>query len=163
MSGDEPRGAGPPTDAAGDRTRRRGGWRVLPNPKVGAVIARGAEVLAEGFHAFFGGPHAEVGALRALRERGLDPQGTTLYVTLEPCTFQGKTPPCVDAVIAARFARVVIGQRDPNPQVDGGHRGPSARGVEVVVGAAEAEVRRLNGPFNKQMKSNLPYVTAKWP
>ncbi|MBI3722758.1 bifunctional diaminohydroxyphosphoribosylaminopyrimidine deaminase/5-amino-6-(5-phosphoribosylamino)uracil reductase RibD [bacterium] len=143
----------------------RGSWRVAPNPKVGALVAHGEDVLAEGFHTEHGGPHAEVEALRALREKKLDARGSTLYSTLEPCgAFEGKqTPPCVDAVVEAGFARVVVAQRDPNPQVDGRSLERLERaGISVRVGVLEREARALNGPFNKWMSEQRPYVTAKW-
>ncbi len=143
----------------------RGAWRVAPNPKVGAVIARGNECLAEGWHREHGGPHAEVEAFREARERGLDVRGATLYVTLEPCgAFEGKlTPPCVDAVIGSGVARIVVAQRDPNPQVDGRSLERLERGgVEVRIGVLEDEARALNGPFNKWNTEHRPYVTAKW-
>src|ERR671935_1330821 len=89
---------------------RRGWGRTAPNPMVGAVLVRGGAVVGEGFHAEFGGDHAEVAALRAAGERA---RGATLYVTLEPCTHHGKTPPCVDAVVAAGVRRVVVATRDP--------------------------------------------------
>jgi len=143
----------------------RGAWRVAPNPKVGAVIARGAESLAEGWHREHGGPHAEIEALRAATERKIDVKGATLYVTLEPCAaFEGKlTPPCVDTVLGSGLTRIVVAQRDPNPHVDGRSLERLERaGIAVRVGVLEEEARALNGPFNKWMAEHRPYVTAKW-
>ncbi len=143
----------------------RGDWRVAPNPRVGAVLSRGDEVLAEGFHAACGGPHAEAEALAALAARGLDARGATLTVTLEPCgPFPGKrTPPCVEALLAAGVARVVIARADPHPPVAGRSlerlRGA---GVEVVTGVLEAEARRLTSAFAKWALHGTPHVTAKW-
>jgi diaminohydroxyphosphoribosylaminopyrimidine deaminase/5-amino-6-(5-phosphoribosylamino)uracil reductase len=141
-----------------------GGWRVAPNPKVGAVLvsASGA-VLAEGFHREHGGPHAEIEAFTKLDGAGA--RGATLYVTLEPCaSFEGKrTPPCVEAVLASGIARIVVAQRDPNPHVDGRSLDRLERaGIGVRVGVLEDEARALNGPFNKWMSERRPYVTAKW-
>ncbi|HZV00846.1 MAG TPA: bifunctional diaminohydroxyphosphoribosylaminopyrimidine deaminase/5-amino-6-(5-phosphoribosylamino)uracil reductase RibD [Planctomycetota bacterium] len=143
----------------------RGTWRVSPNPRVGAVIARQAESLAEGWHKEHGGPHAEAEALRDARARGLDVRGATLYVTLEPCgAFEGKlTPPCVEAVLGSGVARIVVAQRDPNPNVDGRSLDRLEKaGIEVRIGVLEDEARALNGPFNKWNSERVPYVTAKW-
>lgn len=143
----------------------RGTWKVAPNPKVGAVIARDDVGLAEGWHHEHGGPHAEVEAFRALAERQLEARGATLYVTLEPCAaFEGKqTAPCVDAVLQSGVSRVVVAQRDPNPHVDGRSLDRLERaGIDVRTGVLEAQARALNGPFNKWMSERLPYVTAKW-
>lgn len=142
----------------------RGDFRVGRNPRVGAVVARGDEVLAEGYHAVSGGPHAEAAAFAALDAAGEDARGATLYVTLEPCgDFPGKrTPACVEALLARGLARVVVATGDPS------HGGaPLARlraaGVEVETGLCGAEARRLNGPFLKACAgSGLPYLTAKW-
>jgi len=143
----------------------RGDHRTRPNPKVGAVLVRDGAVLAEGWHAAAGGPHAEAAALAEMRRAGGDPAGATLYVTLEPCgPFPGKrTPPCVEAALAARLARVVVAQVDPHPAM----RGRSlerlrAAGVDVVTGVREREARRLNGEFAKWAQAGQPYVTAKW-
>ncbi|MDX6512396.1 MAG: diaminohydroxyphosphoribosylaminopyrimidine deaminase, partial [Gaiellaceae bacterium] len=94
----------------------RGRGTTQPNPVVGAVVVRDGEVVGEGWHERAGGPHAEVVALEAAGERA---RGATMYVTLEPCSHHGRTPPCADAVIAAGIQRVVAGQDDPNPEVDG--------------------------------------------
>lgn len=116
----------------------RGWGRVHPNPLVGAVVVRGGEIVGEGWHDVFGGPHAEP---VALAEAGPAALGATLYVTLEPCAHHGKTPPCTDAIVAAGIARVVVAQRDPNPEAAGGLARLAARGVAVesgVLGEAAA-------------------------
>lgn len=141
----------------------RGDWRVAPNPRVGCVIVRDGRVVAEGWHEAAGGPHAEAAALAALAG---DARGATVYVTLEPCgPFPGKrTPPCADALLAARPARVVVAQADPHAGVAaaGSLDRLRAAGIAVETGLLEREARRLNGPFNKWHGRGLPYVTAKW-
>ncbi|MBN2474682.1 MAG: bifunctional diaminohydroxyphosphoribosylaminopyrimidine deaminase/5-amino-6-(5-phosphoribosylamino)uracil reductase RibD [Pirellulales bacterium] len=133
---------------------------VEPNPMVGCVIARGAEIIGEGWHRRFGGPHAEVEALRIAGDRAA---GATVYVTLEPCCHHGKTPPCSRALREAVVARVVVAQRDPFPQVDGGGVAElQAAGVEVELGLREDEARRLNAPYLKLVGSGRPWVIAKW-
>jgi len=142
----------------------RGRGRVSPNPLVGAVVVRGDEVIGEGFHAELGGLHAERAALADCRERGEDPAGATMYVTLEPCAHQGRQPPCVDAVLEAGIARVVIASEDPSEKAAG--RGPGILrdgGVEVVfaAGAEAAAARLLNQPFRKHARTELPLVVLK--
>ena len=133
---------------------------VEPNPMVGCVVARGAEIIGEGWHRRFGGDHAEVEALRLAGSRARD---ASLYVTLEPCCHQGKTPPCTRAVLAAGIRRVVAGMRDPFPQVAGGGLAElSAAGVEVHVGLLEDEARRLVAPYLKLLATGRPWVLAKW-
>jgi diaminohydroxyphosphoribosylaminopyrimidine deaminase/5-amino-6-(5-phosphoribosylamino)uracil reductase len=140
---------------------RRGEGRVEPNPMVGAVVASPAgEVLGEGWHEAFGGPHAEVMALAAA---GGSARGATLSVTLEPCCHHGKTPPCVDAVIAAGITRVVVAAGDPFPEVDG--RGVArlrAAGIAVETGLCAAEAMRLTAPFRTLVSRGRPWVIAKW-
>ena len=138
----------------------RGQGFVEPNPMVGCVIAQGAEIIGEGFHRRFGGPHAEVEALRIAGDRA---KGATLYVTLEPCCHQGKTPPCTKAVLAAGVSRVVVAQRDPFPQVQGGGIAElQAAGVTVEVGLLDSEARRLNAPYLKLIETGRPWIIAKW-
>ena len=141
-----------------------GRGRVSPNPLVGAVIVRDGEAIGEGFHARLGADHAEVAAIKDCRERGGDPAGATMYVTLEPCAHQGKTPPCSDAILAAGLARVVIASEDPSEKASG--RGPGMLrdgGVELsFADAAEATTARLlNQPFRKQARTGKPLVTLK--
>jgi diaminohydroxyphosphoribosylaminopyrimidine deaminase / 5-amino-6-(5-phosphoribosylamino)uracil reductase len=133
---------------------------VEPNPMVGCVIARGAEIIGEGWHRKFGGPHAEVEALRLAGQRAA---GATMYVSLEPCCHEGKTPPCTKAIVAAGIRRVVAAMRDPFPQVAGGGLAElQAAGVEVAVGELEAEARWLNAPYLKLVERGRPWVMAKW-
>jgi diaminohydroxyphosphoribosylaminopyrimidine deaminase/5-amino-6-(5-phosphoribosylamino)uracil reductase len=135
------------------------GW-VEPNPLVGAVIVREGRQVAAGYHERFGGPHAEVVALRAA---GADANGSTLYVTLEPCCHFGKTPPCTDAILEAGIARVVAAMDDPFPDVSG--RGAArlrAAGISVEIGCEADAARRLNAPYLKRLAVGLPLVTAKW-
>jgi diaminohydroxyphosphoribosylaminopyrimidine deaminase/5-amino-6-(5-phosphoribosylamino)uracil reductase len=137
---------------------RRGWGQTAPNPMVGAVVVRDDAVVGEGYHARFGGDHAEVAALRAAGEHSL---GATVYVTLEPCAHFGKTPPCVDALIAARVGRVVIAARDPNPTAGGGLERLRAAGIAVETGVEEERARELNAPFFNAFVSARPWVTLK--
>ncbi len=133
--------------------------RVSPNPAVGAVVVQGEEIVGEGFHAFCGGPHAEVVALKAAGPRSA---GATLYVTLEPCNHYGRTPPCTDAILRAGVKRVVVAVRDPNPNVRGGGiERLRAEGVQVVEGILQARAARLNEAFFKWSRSGLPFFTLK--
>ena len=138
----------------------RGRGLVEPNPMVGAVVVRDGRCLAVGHHGQFGGAHAEVEALRGL---GDEARGSTLYVTLEPCSHYGKTPPCVDSVLRSGITRVVAALSDPFPQVSGaGFARLRQAGVEVVVGVEEEAARRLVSPFLKRVFTGRPYVIAKW-
>ena len=133
---------------------------VEPNPLVGCVLAHGAEVVGEGYHRRFGGPHAEVEALRVAGERA---RGATAYVTLEPCCHFGKTPPCSKALLDAGVTRVVAAMRDPFPKVDGGGIDELLKaGVAVDVGLHEAAARKLNAPYLKLLSTGRPWVIAKW-
>jgi diaminohydroxyphosphoribosylaminopyrimidine deaminase / 5-amino-6-(5-phosphoribosylamino)uracil reductase len=136
----------------------RGRGTTRPNPVVGAVVVRDGEVVGEGWHERRGGPHAEVVALEAAGERA---RGSTLYVTLEPCSHQGLTPPCADAVIAAGVARVVSGQIDPNPKVSGeGVERLRAAGVEVEV-LDDPRARRQLEAYRTWAAHGRPFVTYK--
>lgn len=127
---------------------------------VGCVIGRGDDVLGEGFHRRFGGPHAEIEALRACRK---NPRGATAYVTLEPCCIQGKTPPCTAALLEAGIARVVAGTTDPNPAVAGrGLQQLRAAGVAVTTDVCAAQARDLIAPFRTFILERRPWVILKW-
>lgn len=140
---------------------------VEPNPMVGAVLVReapgGPQIVAEGWHREFGRPHAEVEALRDAQRKGVDPAGLTMVVTLEPCSHFGKTPPCADALVAAKVGRVVAAMQDPFPEVAGrGFARLREAGINVVTGVCEAEARRLNEAWIKRVTTGLPWVIAKW-
>ena len=133
---------------------------VEPNPLVGCVVAHGAETSGEGWHHRYGEAHAEVEALAIAGARAA---GATLYVTLEPCCHQGKTPPCTRAIIAAGIRRVVAAGGDPFPRVSGGGFAELATaGVAVEVGLCQAEAERLNAPYLKLQGTGRPWVIAKW-
>ena len=137
---------------------RRGEGRVHPNPLVGAVFVRNGRVLSEGAHERFGGPHAEVHALKGLKKTA----GATLYVTLEPCDHFGKTPPCTRLLAGSGLRRVVVAMKDPDPRVAGrGIRRLKKSGLRVTLGVLEGEARRLNRHYIHWMKKKIPYVTAK--
>lgn len=137
----------------------RGLYTTDPNPRVGCVIAREAENIGEGWHVKAGEPHAEVHALRAAGSRA---QGATAYVTLEPCCHFGKTPPCTDALINAKVARVVVAMQDPNPKVAGhGLQQLRDAGINVESGLMEAQARALNPGFIKRMQTGRPFVRNK--
>lgn len=126
---------------------KNGGERVKPNPMVGAIIVKDEKIIGEGYHEFYGGPHAEVNAFRSLKASA---EGGTIYVTLEPCCHYGKTPPCVDAIIENKIRRVVIGNIDPNPIVSGKSVNIlKEKGIEVKIGVLEKECTDLNKEFNK--------------
>jgi diaminohydroxyphosphoribosylaminopyrimidine deaminase/5-amino-6-(5-phosphoribosylamino)uracil reductase len=139
----------------------RGGNRTAPNPLVGAVVVKGGRVVGEGWHRAYGGPHAEVHAIRAAGARA---KGATMYVTLEPCSPHPKqTPPCTDLLRRAGVARVVAAMRDPNPLVHG--RGLSLlrrAGIRVSTGVCAREAAELNAPFLKVHERGLPYIAVKW-
>lgn len=137
---------------------QRGWGRTSPNPMVGAVIVQGGEVVGEGWHAEFGGPHAEVVALGAAGERA---RGATAYVTLEPCNHHGKTPPCSDALRAAGIARVVTAVEDPHPRAGGGAGHLRAHGIQVEVGVERDAAQELNAWFFHAQRSDRPFVTLK--
>lgn len=142
---------------------KRGAGFVNPNPMVGAVIVKDGEIIGEGYHEKYGELHAERNALKDCRERGNDPSGATMYVTLEPCCHYGKTPPCTEAIIENKIAKVVIGTLDVNPIVAG--KGASIlrdHGIKVEVGVLEKECKNLNRVFNKYMTTKQPYVVMKY-
>jgi diaminohydroxyphosphoribosylaminopyrimidine deaminase / 5-amino-6-(5-phosphoribosylamino)uracil reductase len=143
------------------REAQRGLGRTAPNPAVGAVLVKNGKVLAKGWHQAAGRPHAEIEALSGLRERA-QARGATLYITLEPCSTRGRTPPCTDAIIAAGIARVVFGATDPNPA----HAGRAVSllkkaGVKVTHDVLADECNALNAAFNKWVTTGMPFVVAK--
>lgn len=139
---------------------RRALGETTPNPIVGAVIVRNGEIIGEGWHHKAGCPHAEIEAIRSAN--GANLEGSTIYVTLEPCSSWGRTPPCTDAVLREKFARVVIGCPDPNPK----HAGRAvellrSHGVEVTACVLEEECRKLNEAFFKWVTTGKPFVLLK--
>jgi diaminohydroxyphosphoribosylaminopyrimidine deaminase/5-amino-6-(5-phosphoribosylamino)uracil reductase len=138
----------------------QGQGAVEPNPLVGCVIVRDEQAVGEGWHAKFGGQHAEVAALAAAGEAARD---ATIYVTLEPCCHHGKTPPCTKAIIDAGLASVIIAMRDPFPKVDGGGIAELEQaGMEVEIGVLEQAARSLNAPYLKLVATGRPWIIAKW-
>ncbi len=143
---------------------RAGEYYVSPNPMVGAVLVLGDRIIGEGYHRRYGGPHAEVEAFGSV-DRSVYPscENATLYVSLEPCSHYGKTPPCVDLILREGVRHVVVGCLDPNPCVSG--RGVSKlreAGVEVTVGVLEPQCRRLNRRFLCLHEKHRPYIVLKW-
>lgn len=136
--------------------------KVKSNPMVGAVIVYKNEIIGEGCHEFFGGPHAEVNAINSVQDKSLLPY-STLYVNLEPCVHFGKTPPCSTLIVESKIPQVVIGQQDPNPKVLGnGITYLQSHGVAVVSGILEKECRALNQRFNTFHEKKRPYILLKW-
>jgi diaminohydroxyphosphoribosylaminopyrimidine deaminase/5-amino-6-(5-phosphoribosylamino)uracil reductase len=139
---------------------RKGSGYVDPNPKVGAVIVKNDEIISEGFHKEFGGPHAEVEAVRNANSDSFE--DCSMYVNLEPCSHYGKTPPCADMIIKKGFKRVVIGMKDPNPLVAGrGIERLRRSGIDVMEGVLEEESKYLNRFFIKHITTGIPYVVLK--
>lgn len=137
----------------------RGLYTTEPNPRVGCVLVRDGQIVGEGWHVRAGQGHAEV---NALAQAGAQARGATAYVTLEPCSHFGKTPPCADALVKAGVSRVVAAMQDPNPQVAGrGLERLRAAGIAVTCGVLEAEAEALNPGFIKRMRSGLPWVRLK--
>jgi len=141
------------------RLAERGLFTTQPNPRVGCVMARGEEIIGEGWHQRAGEPHAEVFALRAAGERA---RGATAYVTLEPCSHHGRTPPCADALVEAGIARVVFASEDPNPKVAGaGIRRLREAGIAVEAGLMRDAARELNRGFFSRFERGRPWVRVK--
>jgi diaminohydroxyphosphoribosylaminopyrimidine deaminase/5-amino-6-(5-phosphoribosylamino)uracil reductase len=141
------------------RLARRARGRAAPNPRVGAVVVRHGECLGAGYHVRAGGPHAEI---VALRRAGTRARGASLYVTLEPCVHWGRTPPCVETVIGAGLARVVVGMRDPDPRTAGnGLRRLRRAGLEVRVGIGEPACRALNPGYLSRVERGRPFTLLK--
>ena len=143
------------------RLARRGLGKTSPNPAVGAVLVRDGRVIGQGFHRSFGGNHAEI---NAFEDAGGEARGATLYVTLEPCChYRKKTPPCVNAIIRRKVARVVVGTIDPNPEVNcRGIEILRQHGIETDVGVLAEECYRLNEPYFKYIQTGMPFVTLKF-
>ncbi|WP_417528162.1 bifunctional diaminohydroxyphosphoribosylaminopyrimidine deaminase/5-amino-6-(5-phosphoribosylamino)uracil reductase RibD [Marinomonas shanghaiensis] len=138
---------------------KKGRYTTHPNPRVGCVLVKDQQIIGQGFHVKAGEGHAEVNALADAKH---DAVGATAYVTLEPCSHQGKTPPCADALIKAGVARVVYGMQDPNPEVSGnGLAKLKKAGIEITGPVLEAECEALNPGFLKRMREGLPYVRVK--
>lgn len=139
---------------------RRGQGSVEPNPMVGCVLVNNDEIIGEGWHETFGGPHAEVNAITAAKA---PTPGSTAYVTLEPCCHHGKTPPCTDALISAGIGRVVVAMRDPFPRVDGGGLQQLVKaGIDVATGLCNAKAELVNLPYLKLVQKKKPWIIAKW-
>lgn len=141
------------------RVAGKGLFTTHPNPRVGCIIAKGEHIIGRGWHEFAGGPHAEIMALAGV---GAGAHGSTAFITLEPCNHQGRTPPCVEALLEARVARVVVAATDPNPQVSGkGIERLKHSGVVVESGLMAAESETLNAGFFKRMRIRRPWVRVK--
>ena len=140
------------------RQARRGLYSTAPNPRVGCVVVRDGVMIAGGFHEYTGGPHAEINAI----ESATIPPAGDFYVTLEPCSHHGRTPPCVDSLLQARVSRVVAAMLDPNPRVAGrGLARLQAAGVAVCSGVLEDTALALNPGFVRRMATGRPYVRCK--
>ena len=138
---------------------KRGAGGVNPNPMVGAVVVKNGKVIGRGYHKFFGGPHAEV---YALEEAGKEAEGATIYVTLEPCSHYGKTPPCAKKIIDMGIKKCFIGSSDPNPKVAGkGVAMLKEAGIEVVENVLKEECDEINQVFFKYIKTRIPYLFVK--
>ena len=138
---------------------QKGEGYVAPNPMVGAVIVKDGRIIGSGYHEHYGGPHAEVNAIADAKE---DVAGATMYVTLEPCSHYGKTPPCADLLVEKKLAKVVVGSLDPNPLVAGkGIQKLKEAGIEVVSGVLEAECNEINRVFRHYITTKQPYVVMK--
>lgn len=137
----------------------KGAGSVSPNPMVGCVIVKDGMIVGRGRHEYYGGPHAEV---NAVKDAGGDVAGATVYVNLEPCSHYGKTPPCANMLVEKKISRAVIGIEDPNPKVNGtGIEILRSAGIEVVAGVSEKACRRLNAGFIMRIKKGRPFVTLK--
>jgi len=140
----------------------RGCGTTSPNPMVGAVLVKGGKIIGRGWHRRAGEPHAEIEAIRDAQSKNTNPQGSTLFVTLEPCCTHGRTPPCTDAIIAAGIKRVVVAATDPNPKHAGqGFKLLQRAEIEVDTGLLAEEATRLNEAFNHWIVHRTPFVTVK--
>jgi len=145
------------------RLARRGIGSVEPNPAVGAVIVKANQIIGSGWHKKFGGPHAEINALEDCKTLGVNPRGAVMYVTLEPCSHEGKTGPCTQTIIEAGLAKVFVATIDPSEHAGGkGIEQLRNAGIEVQTGICETEARVLNAPFIKFVAIGRCWVTLKW-
>ena len=145
------------------RLARRGISSVEPNPAVGAILVKAGQIIGKGWHKKFAAAHAEVNALADCKRLGANPQGATMYVTLEPCCHHAKTPPCTEAIIAAGLAKVVVATIDPSQHASGkGIEKLRKAGIEVQIGVCETEAKLLNAPFIKFAKTGKCWVILKW-
>ena len=141
---------------------RLGGNRVCPNPQVGAIVVHNQTIIGEGYHAYYGGPHAEVVAIKSVPDPSLL-AASTLYVSLEPCNHHGRTPPCTELILKHQIPRVVIGCKDPNPKVSGkGIQRLKDAGVEVIMADDPDKYRQLNRVFWINQLERRPFITLKW-
>ena len=141
------------------RLAERGLYTTMPNPRVGCVIVKDGVIVGEGAHLKAGEPHAEV---LALRQAGDKAKGATVYVTLEPCSHHGRTPPCAEALVQAGVSKVIAAMQDPNPLVAGqGLARLSGQGIEVASGLMQAQAEALNPGFISRMTKNMPFVRSK--
>src|SRR5438477_4676830 len=141
---------------------RRAYGQTSPNPMVGAVLVKNGRIIGQGWHHRAGKPHAEIEALRNAQKKANDPKNATLYITLEPCSTRGRTPPCTDAIVAAGIKRVVAAATDPNPAHVGRAFGILRRaGIQVTDGVLAKEAMRLNEAFNHWIVRRTPFVTIK--
>jgi len=142
------------------RLARRGIGKTSPNPMVGSVIVANGKIIGQGYHKKCGDHHAEINAINSTKK---NIKGSTFYVTLEPCSHYGRTPPCVDALIQEKPGRVVVGSLDPNPEVNGkGIKILRSKGIKVDVGIRESECMQLNEHYFKFIKTGMPYITVKY-
>ena len=142
------------------RLARRGVGKTSPNPMVGAVIVANGKIIGQGYHKKCGDHHAEINAINSAKK---NIKGSTFYITLEPCSHYGRTPPCVDALIQENPGRVVVGSLDPNPEVNGkGVKILRSKGIKVDVGICESECMQLNEHYFKFIKTGMPYITVKY-
>jgi diaminohydroxyphosphoribosylaminopyrimidine deaminase/5-amino-6-(5-phosphoribosylamino)uracil reductase len=145
------------------RLAKRGISSVEPNPAVGAIIIKANQIIGRGWHKKFGGPHAEINALEDCRSLGVKPNGATMYVTLEPCSHQGKTGPCTEAIISAGISKIFVAMTDPSEHANGrGIEQLRRAGIEVHTGICEAQAKMLNAPFVKYVTSGKCWVILKW-
>jgi diaminohydroxyphosphoribosylaminopyrimidine deaminase / 5-amino-6-(5-phosphoribosylamino)uracil reductase len=141
---------------------KKGIGKVNPNPLVGAVIVKNNEIIGSGYHQTYGEAHAEINAITDAESKGISVEGATIYVTLEPCSHYGKTPPCALKIVDKKFKRVVVGSNDPNPLVSGrGLEMIRNAGIEVITGILETECTEINKVFYKYITTKIPYIFLK--